>query len=83
MHAFQYHRPGSSKDAVSLIGKKSEGRYLAGGQSLIPAMRFRLAVPDIFGKRVQKREPPPRPPVGRPGVPTGSTGEPTTLAASE
>lgn len=45
--------------------------------------RRRLAVPDIFGKRVQKREPPPRPPVGRPGVPTGSPGEPTTLAASE
>jgi carbon-monoxide dehydrogenase medium subunit len=45
MHAFEYHKPASSKDAVSLLGKKPEGRYLAGGQSLVQAMKLRLSSP--------------------------------------
>jgi carbon-monoxide dehydrogenase medium subunit len=45
MHAFEYHRPGSSKDAIALAGKKEEGRYLAGGQSLVQAMKLRLSSP--------------------------------------
>ena len=45
MHAFEYHRPASSKDAVSLGAQKSEGRYLAGGQSLVQAMKLRLSSP--------------------------------------
>src|SRR6266571_2486975 len=45
MHAFEYHRPASSKDAVSLIKNKSEARYLAGGQSLVQAMKLRLSSP--------------------------------------
>jgi aerobic carbon-monoxide dehydrogenase medium subunit len=45
MHAFQYHKPTSSKDALSLAGQKSEGRYLAGGQSLVQAMKLRLSSP--------------------------------------
>ena len=45
MHAFQYHRPSSSKDALALAGKTSEGRYLAGGQSLVQAMKLRLSSP--------------------------------------
>ena len=45
MHAFEYHRPSSSKDAAALAGKKSEGRYLAGGQSLVQAMKLRLSSP--------------------------------------
>ncbi|OGA40093.1 MAG: carbon monoxide dehydrogenase [Betaproteobacteria bacterium RIFCSPLOWO2_12_FULL_68_19] len=45
MHAFEYHRPASSKDAVSLVSKKPEGRYLAGGQSLVQAMKLRLSSP--------------------------------------
>jgi aerobic carbon-monoxide dehydrogenase medium subunit len=44
MHAFEYHRPGSTKDALSL-GKKDEARYLAGGQSLVQAMKLRLSSP--------------------------------------
>src|SRR4249920_61441 len=43
MHAFQYHRPKSPKDAVSL--SKGEARYLAGGQSLVQAMKLRLSSP--------------------------------------
>ena len=45
MHAFEYHRPASSKDAVSLKAKKSDGKYLAGGQSLVQAMKLRLSSP--------------------------------------
>src|SRR5207248_10354223 len=45
MHAFQYHRPASSKEAITLAGQKSEGRYLAGGQSLVQAMKLRLSSP--------------------------------------
>ena len=45
MHAFHYHRPASSKDAVSLSSKNAEARYLAGGQSLVQAMKLRLSSP--------------------------------------
>src|SRR5882762_11936321 len=45
MHAFQYHRPSSTKDALGLAQQKSEGRYLAGGQSLVQAMKLRLTSP--------------------------------------
>jgi carbon-monoxide dehydrogenase medium subunit len=45
MHAFEYHRPSSSKDASALAKKKDEGRYLAGGQSLVQAMKLRLSSP--------------------------------------
>jgi carbon-monoxide dehydrogenase medium subunit len=45
MHAFEYHRPSSSKDALALAANKTEGRYLAGGQSLVQAMKLRLSSP--------------------------------------
>ena len=45
MHAFHYHRPGSLKDALGLGAQKTEGRYLAGGQSLVQAMKLRLSSP--------------------------------------
>src|SRR3981081_1260565 len=45
MHAFEYHRPSNVKDAVALAFKKAEGRYLAGGQSLVQAMKLRLSSP--------------------------------------
>ena len=45
MHSFEYHRPANSKDAVSLGSKHKEGRYLAGGQSLVQAMKLRLSAP--------------------------------------
>jgi carbon-monoxide dehydrogenase medium subunit len=44
MHAFEYHKPASTKDALAL-GKKDEARYLAGGQSLVQAMKLRLSSP--------------------------------------
>src|SRR5258706_12390614 len=45
MHAFQYHRPTTTKVALSLAAQKGEGRYLAGGQSLVQAMKLRLTAP--------------------------------------
>ena len=45
MHAFQYHRPASLKDALNLGSQKPEARYLAGGQSLVQAMKLRLSSP--------------------------------------
>ena len=45
MHAFEYHRPASTKEALGLASKKTEGRFLAGGQSLVQAMKLRLSSP--------------------------------------
>jgi aerobic carbon-monoxide dehydrogenase medium subunit len=45
MYAFEYHRPSSNKEALDLAAKKSEGKFLAGGQSLVQAMKLRLASP--------------------------------------
>jgi aerobic carbon-monoxide dehydrogenase medium subunit len=45
MHAFEYHRPSTTKDALALGAQKPEGRYLAGGQSLVQAMKLRLSSP--------------------------------------
>jgi carbon-monoxide dehydrogenase medium subunit len=44
--AFAYHRPASVKEAVGLLAQfGDDGRALAGGHSLIPMMKLRLATP--------------------------------------
>jgi len=44
--AFGYHRPKSVQEAVGLLAKLGDdGRALAGGHSLIPMMKLRLASP--------------------------------------
>jgi aerobic carbon-monoxide dehydrogenase medium subunit len=45
MYSTTYHRPSSVDEAVSLFGKGTEAKYLAGGQTLIPVMKQRLAAP--------------------------------------
>jgi carbon-monoxide dehydrogenase medium subunit len=44
---FAYHAPTSVAQAVAMLGKlaAADGRILAGGQSLVPTMAFRLARP--------------------------------------
>jgi aerobic carbon-monoxide dehydrogenase medium subunit len=43
---FSYHAPASVPEAIALLGELGEdAKVLAGGQSLIPLMRFRLAQP--------------------------------------
>jgi carbon-monoxide dehydrogenase medium subunit len=44
---FEYHRPTSVADAVGLLAKLGEeARVVAGGHSLIPMMKLRMAQPD-------------------------------------
>ena len=43
MYPFSYHRPASLDDAKARLAASEDGRPLAGGMSLIPTMRFRLA----------------------------------------
>lgn len=43
---FAYHRPASLDEALALLERYgSDGRILAGGQSLVPALNMRLATP--------------------------------------
>ena len=47
--AFDYTRPRTTDEAFALLQKHgADARVLAGGQSLIPAMRFRLARPAVL-----------------------------------
>ena len=43
---FTYHDPRSVTEAVTLLAEKENARLLAGGQSLMPMMNFRYAMPD-------------------------------------
>src|SRR5271169_4335472 len=45
--AFRYHAPKTIDEAVALLAEVApeDGRVLAGGQSLVPTMAFRLAKP--------------------------------------
>ena len=45
MYQTTYHRPSSVDEAVSLFAKGSDSKYLAGGHTLIPVMKMRLAAP--------------------------------------
>lgn len=47
--AFAYHRPDTLDEALALLADTGyDGKVLAGGQSLVPAMNFRLAQPAIL-----------------------------------
>lgn len=45
MYEFAYHRPKTLAEAASLLQGASDGRLLAGGHTLIPTMKQRLASP--------------------------------------
>jgi carbon-monoxide dehydrogenase medium subunit len=45
MQAFEYHRPSSLADAVALRAGAADGAYLAGGMTLLPTLKQRLAAP--------------------------------------
>src|SRR5471032_1333817 len=45
MYETLYHRPSTVAEAVALFAKGSESKYLAGGHTLIPVMKQRLAQP--------------------------------------
>jgi CO/xanthine dehydrogenase FAD-binding subunit len=46
---FEYHRPESLDEALAILAESgSDTKALAGGQSLVPAMNFRLARPAVL-----------------------------------
>ena len=45
MHNFAYHRPSSLTEAAKVLQSASEGKILAGGMTLIPTLKQRLAAP--------------------------------------
>jgi len=46
--AFEYERAGSLEDAVELLGRDEDAKLLAGGHSLVPAMKLRIARPTLL-----------------------------------
>ena len=47
--AFDYVRAGSAAEAIALIGEHGEdAKFLAGGMSLLPLMKLRLATPSVL-----------------------------------
>ncbi|MEH6719751.1 MAG: xanthine dehydrogenase family protein subunit M [Aurantimonas endophytica] len=49
MYETVYHRPTSLESAVALMGESGgEGKYMSGGQTLIPTMKQRLAAPSAL-----------------------------------
>jgi carbon-monoxide dehydrogenase medium subunit len=46
--AFDYRRPTSVAEATRLLGETEDAKVLAGGHSLIPLMRLRLAQPPVL-----------------------------------
>lgn len=45
MYAFEYHRPTSVREAAALASKAEDIKFLAGGHTLLPTMKMRLAAP--------------------------------------
>jgi carbon-monoxide dehydrogenase medium subunit len=45
MYSTTYHRPSSVDEAAALFAKGSDAKYLAGGHTLLPVMKQRLASP--------------------------------------
>ncbi|MBN9585680.1 MAG: carbon monoxide dehydrogenase [Afipia sp. 62-7] len=45
MYDFKYHRPGSVRQAANLLVKNEDAKLIAGGHTLVPVMKQRLASP--------------------------------------
>jgi carbon-monoxide dehydrogenase medium subunit len=45
---FDYYRPGSLDEALALLAENEDAKPLAGGQSLVPMLNFRLARPSAL-----------------------------------
>ncbi|BDB30278.1 MULTISPECIES: FAD binding domain-containing protein [Cupriavidus] len=47
--SFEYRRPGTLDDALRLLAQSGpDAKVIAGGQSLVPMMNFRMARPDVL-----------------------------------
>src|ERR1700751_3835953 len=45
MYEFNYHQPTSLDEVASLLGANEEAKIVAGGMTLVPTLKFRLAKP--------------------------------------
>jgi aerobic carbon-monoxide dehydrogenase medium subunit len=45
MENFNYHRPATTTAAAALLKKAKDGKYMAGGHTLLPTMKLGLAAP--------------------------------------
>jgi carbon-monoxide dehydrogenase medium subunit len=45
MYEFKYHRPGTVRQAANLLAKNEDAKLIAGGHTLVPVMKQRLAAP--------------------------------------
>jgi aerobic carbon-monoxide dehydrogenase medium subunit len=48
MYAFDYHRPATLRQAANLLAKNADAKLLAGGHTLLPTMKQRLASPSAL-----------------------------------
>jgi len=65
MYNFTFHQPATLRQAVNLLGKTEDAKLLAGGHSLLPVMKQRLAspaalidisrIPELVGVEVKGR----------------------------
>ena len=46
--SFEYHRASSVEEALNLLGQHEDAKLLAGGHSLLPMMKLRLAQPALL-----------------------------------
>lgn len=46
--SFEYHRAASVEEALALLGQHEDAKLLAGGHSLLPMMKLRLAQPALL-----------------------------------
>ncbi len=56
MYAFAYHRPSTVSDATALLSSHADAKFMAGGQTLLPAMKLRLANPSDIVDLVALRD---------------------------
>src|SRR6202012_1395291 len=45
MYSFTFHRPDTLRQAANMLAKNEEAKLLAGGHTLLPTMKLRLAGP--------------------------------------
>jgi len=48
MYAFTYQRPQTLRQALNLLSKNGEAKLIAGGHTLLPTMKLRLASPSML-----------------------------------
>src|SRR6185437_5249652 len=56
MYAFSFHQPTTLRQASNLLAKSEEAKLLAGGHSLVPVMKLRLASPGTIIDLSQVKE---------------------------